>query len=325
MFLSFIVPVYNVEKYLPECLDSLLNQDIPHEDYEIVCINDGSTDGSLEILREYEKLHPNVHVIDQANGGVCMARNAGLDAAKGEYIWFVDADDWVSPNCLHEIRKQLDKPYDRIIVNSITLHEGDKAWQQLNSHHENSVMCRSMFRREQLIAHNCRFHHPEITNCEDGLFIYEFNRTNPSAKYVEITAYWYRMREGSATTSQTKQSRERRFRSNVAGAQTMHNYYVQSNVLRQETSNWLMQFIWAAMAHIATLPYQEKRRAIAEMKHHGLFPYKRPRECSLKKSYQTTRTDMIGKVFDTLYLNSHTFFVSCFFAYGNTWKGSNIS
>ena len=99
MFLSFIVPVYNTEMYLRECLDSLLTQDIPYDDYEIICVNDGSTDGSLQILREYERNCSNVTVIDQANSGVSTARNAGLDIARGQYIWFIDSDDVV----LHDI------------------------------------------------------------------------------------------------------------------------------------------------------------------------------------------------------------------------------
>lgn len=100
MFLSFIVPVYNTEKYLAECLDSLLEQDIPYEEYEIICVNDGSTDGSLDILRRYAEAHSNVIVVDKENGGVASARNAGLDAACGDYIWFFDSDDIIHPNIL---------------------------------------------------------------------------------------------------------------------------------------------------------------------------------------------------------------------------------
>lgn len=88
MFLSFIIPVYNTEAYLEECLQSILNQDIPANDYELVCINDGLKDGSLDILRRYKRTYPNITVIDQENGCVCRARNTGLRAAKGEYIWY---------------------------------------------------------------------------------------------------------------------------------------------------------------------------------------------------------------------------------------------
>ena len=90
---SVIVPVYNVEKYLPDCLDSLCNQTL--KDIEIICVNDGSTDGSLNILSEYSNLDSRIKVIDKVNEGAAAARNAGMETAAGEYIGFVDSDDWV--------------------------------------------------------------------------------------------------------------------------------------------------------------------------------------------------------------------------------------
>ncbi len=90
--ISVIVPVYNVEAYLPQCLDSVLSQTLT--DIEVICINDGSPDGSLSILRRYEQADPRVKVIDKKNEGVGKARNDGIAAARGEYIAFMDSDDW---------------------------------------------------------------------------------------------------------------------------------------------------------------------------------------------------------------------------------------
>lgn len=95
---SVIVPVYNAEKWIARCLDSLLNQTMT--DYEIICIDDGSTDKSAIILRNYETNYPNIQVIQQQNQGVSAARNKGLEIAKGEYIGFVDIDDWVESDYL---------------------------------------------------------------------------------------------------------------------------------------------------------------------------------------------------------------------------------
>ena len=91
--ISIIVPVYNVEKYLRRCLDSLLTQSLT--EIEIIAINDGSTDSSLNILSNYREMDNRLKIIDQPNGGVSSARNAGIDAVKGDYIGFVDPDDWV--------------------------------------------------------------------------------------------------------------------------------------------------------------------------------------------------------------------------------------
>ena len=89
---SVILPVYNVEKYLKECLDSILNQTL--QEIEVICVDDGSTDRSLEILREYEKKDKRVIVLTQENKGAGAARNKGLAIAKGEYLSFLDSDDF---------------------------------------------------------------------------------------------------------------------------------------------------------------------------------------------------------------------------------------
>ena len=98
---SIIVPVYNVEKYLKRCLDSLVNQSL--KDIEIICVNDGSTDDSLDILNEYAKRDERIVVINQENFGQSVARNKGIDVAKGEYLGFVDSDDWVSEDYFEKL------------------------------------------------------------------------------------------------------------------------------------------------------------------------------------------------------------------------------
>lgn len=90
---SIIIPVYNSEKHLARCLDSVLNQSLCET--EVICINDGSTDSSLEILRHYQHVHENMIVLDQKNAGPSAARNAGIAAAQGKYIAFVDSDDYI--------------------------------------------------------------------------------------------------------------------------------------------------------------------------------------------------------------------------------------
>ena len=113
--LSIIVPVYNTEKYLETCLESLLNQDIDKSMYEIICVNDGSTDGSFAILKEYAKQYDNIVLIDKENEGVSIARNIGLEKARGDYVWFIDADDWVARQCFGIIKQEIEK-YDPSVV-----------------------------------------------------------------------------------------------------------------------------------------------------------------------------------------------------------------
>ena len=102
MKLSIIVPIYNVELYLERCIESLLNQNLTNNDYEIILVNDGSTDNSGLIAERYKK-HPNIHVLSKLNGGLSSARNKGIEAASGKYIMFVDSDDYLFPNVLYEL------------------------------------------------------------------------------------------------------------------------------------------------------------------------------------------------------------------------------
>lgn len=96
MKLSIIVPVYNVEKFLPRCLDSLLCQGLNVEEYEIICVDDGSLDHSAQILADYEARNPDIiKTVTLENQGLGSARNTGIRVAKGEYITFVDSDDYV--------------------------------------------------------------------------------------------------------------------------------------------------------------------------------------------------------------------------------------
>ena len=94
--ISIIVPVYNVASYLPQCLDSLVNQ--TYRDIEIICVNDGSTDGSLSILQEYAQKDERIKIISRENRGISCSRNEALDIAQGEWTMFVDSDDWIDIN-----------------------------------------------------------------------------------------------------------------------------------------------------------------------------------------------------------------------------------
>ena len=93
---SIIVPVYNVEKYLSTCLDSLINQTLT--DIEIICVNDGSTDSSLAILKDFANKDSRIKILDKQNEGVSVARNLGIEVATGQYLMFVDSDDYLIEN-----------------------------------------------------------------------------------------------------------------------------------------------------------------------------------------------------------------------------------
>lgn len=123
--ISIIVPVYNVEAYLPKCLDSLINQTL--KDIEIICINDGSTDKSLEILQKYAKEDKRIKIIDQENQGPGVTRNNGIEVVTGDYIMFLDCDDWLDTNACELAYNQINKyKNDIVFFNFKRFYESSK-------------------------------------------------------------------------------------------------------------------------------------------------------------------------------------------------------
>ncbi len=112
--LSVIIPVFNVENYISCCLESILKQ--PFKDFEVICINDGSSDNSLDVLQRFKNQDERIIIIDKKNEGSGIARNAGLSIAKGDYIYFVDGDDWVEENVFDKILSKADELNTDILI-----------------------------------------------------------------------------------------------------------------------------------------------------------------------------------------------------------------
>lgn len=315
MFLSFIVPVYNTEKYLSECLDSLLNQDIPKDEYEIICVNDGSTDRSLEILRTYAQLHQNIRVVDKPNEGVSIARNVGLEAAIGEYVWMVDSDDFIKTNSLGMIREEIiAKQPDRLKVGTFTFNDELTDEEKnaindntlcVNSHFYDSVVWGSVLLREFMLKNNCGVFYPDIAYGEDSIFMFEVVANNPKCFELDIPFYFYRNRTASATTSKSKESHMRRLESHFNGVRIIKQHYDNGVGEAETTANFLMMLIWCVMNDCALLTGGERRTMVRKAKTEGIYPFTRPDACTLARSYQTTRTNAVGKIFDKVYINTH--------------------
>lgn len=106
--LSIIVPIYRVEAYLPKCVDSLLNQDLPRETYEIILVDDGSPDSCGAMCDEYASVYTNIKVVHRENGGLSAARNSGIGIAQGKYVQFVDSDDYIESNVLNALVEKME-------------------------------------------------------------------------------------------------------------------------------------------------------------------------------------------------------------------------
>lgn len=172
MLLSIIIPVYNVEKYVEKCIRSCETQDIPSSEYELICINDGSKDNSLAIVEGLAREFDNIKIINQENQGLSMARNNGLKIATGDYIWFVDSDDWIADNCLAALTKTLvSEKLDALIINGIRFIDGVEMLHQnidvtpimsgiemMRHHHINCASVKTILKRSLFEDHNISFY-----------------------------------------------------------------------------------------------------------------------------------------------------------------------
>ena len=205
---SFIIPVYNSEPYLRTCLDSLLEQGIKNIYYEIICIDDGSSDNSKAVLNQYANTYRNIIVINQENSGVSVARNQGLNWARGAYVWFVDADDMIVPNTLKTIEKYLrNNSADRIQVesysfsNNLTEQEKDalkSGTLHYNMPYKDLLATRTLYKREYLEKNRIHFLE-NVHYGEDGFFNYRTLIFHPITIHVNVLAYLYRRHSDSAS------------------------------------------------------------------------------------------------------------------------------
>lgn len=312
-FLSFVVPVYNGEAYLSQCLDSLLAQDISRDSYEILCVDDGSTDGSGAILDAYQEAHPSIRVIHQENSGVATARNVGLTQAQGAYLWFVDADDLVRENVLGTLRSlALETGCDRIVLSGyaftdvLTPEERSQPdTLPCNVPWENSVVWRSLLRREFLLAGGLSFRYPELTHGEDGLYMYEVTSAHPKTEELSLLGYFYRVHSGSAETAVTPENHAKRLRSYFRITEILHSYY-HSGRKDPETANKLMTFLWFTLFEAANLPRSQAVDPLKRLNALGLYPAPRLPECTLDHAYLTRQDGLTGRVLDKLCMNLQT-------------------
>lgn len=139
--LSIIIPIYKVEDYVERCLSSLLNQDLDPDQFEIICVNDGSPDRSGDIVKNLKKSFSNIQIIEQENQGVSSARNNGIDIATGKYLLFIDPDDFVEPNSLRRVLNKADNLECQVSFLGFTIiSESGKVMKRLlNEKHKDTV------------------------------------------------------------------------------------------------------------------------------------------------------------------------------------------
>lgn len=213
MLFSIIIPVYNVDKYVQACLDSVIGQTF--SDWEAICVNDGSTDGSSAILAENASRDDRIKVIDQTNAGTATARNTGLRAAQGDYIFFLDSDDWLEEDSLQILANRLQGEDilcfsgKRYFESTGEYHPADvlseKTYQKgMDYYNENALVHRDfafvcvvlrVYNRDFLMRNRLFF--DDDISYEDNLWVPKTLYYAQTVTVIPNVLYLYRIREGS--------------------------------------------------------------------------------------------------------------------------------
>ena len=277
MKLSIIVPVYNLEKYIAKTLDSLLSIRFSY-DYEIIVVNDGSTDGSGEIARRYAEKNSNFVLIDRENGGLSAARNTGLSRATGEYVYFLDSDDYLTEDALERLyTKASVERLDVLKFSSYTFVDPDGAlcWSSENGYRYQGIYpgvysgmealglfldnrdyfpsCCLIFTRRDLIdAHNLRFY--EGITYEDNLFHFQLMAAADRVAVMNEPLYCRRNRADSITSVPDY---AKRHRSLCICIREIESYTETHRDALGDTGDRLVRYLLSVMGeYLAVMPAQ---------------------------------------------------------------------
>jgi glycosyltransferase involved in cell wall biosynthesis len=224
MLLSVIIPVYNVENYLARCLDSILDQNLDFSNYEIILVNDGSQDKSLDIALEYQKKYANIKVISQENQGSSVARNAGYALAIGDYLYFMDSDDYVETAVFKNlldlaIKLKLDLIGFDMLRTATSDHKSNVDFTEINkttnevqvltgkdfiaSHNYNNGTWWYFVKRDILIKTGISFERGIMI--EDGIFTAELLLNCERVSFFKLKIYKYFLNTNSTTSRKSRE------------------------------------------------------------------------------------------------------------------------
>lgn len=249
--ISVIIPVYNMEQYVARCLDSVLNN--TYKNLEIICVDDGSTDGSMHILRDYEKRDGRIVLITKQNGGVSSARNAGLERMRGDYVSFIDSDDYVHERYFETLLEAMSSAladYSVCQANNVIDNQPKPmhSQEEVNPKGLESLNCRQFFQN----AYNRRFctrglikasrigslrFRENMTYGEDTMFVAELWEQNSDMTACAISNklyfYWNRDSSASKTTDDSKKIKLLQLFDKKIGLSERNNSIYLDNAVRQ--------------------------------------------------------------------------------------------
>lgn len=299
--LSFVIPAYNVEKYIERSLNSIFSQDVDESRYEVIVIDDGSMDGTVGLLKQMQENHTNLQVVSQRNSGPSVARNKGIKLSKGEYIWFVDSDDYIVEGSVMKNLELTSKysmdilyfTYNEVDVDG-SLKNGGKqpviknklvsGKQALKEGFYPSSVCLALWNREYLCRLALQFN-SDIMYAEDSLFSFQALVQSHKVMFIDDTYYIYEKREGSSTTKTGKEKLLIQKMSDIIVAKAIMDMAVDNQrkdtELSQLMENHGKKMIFGLTYEIFKnrKEWQEKgisQPLLKEMQKNGMYPLKKP-------------------------------------------------
>lgn len=275
--ISIIIPVYNSSQYLNECIQSVVNQS--YRDFECILIDDGSSDGSEIICDQWEHKDSRIKVIHQPNQGVSKARNKGITEAQGEYIAFIDSDDWIDSNYLNTLLRPIEESNVDLVVCGLQQHysnetfknysyktgiihierQDTKAFTDINKKFLLFGPVIKLYKRTIIQTHNIHFP-PEYTYGEDLLFNYNYLEYVKAIYIIDQCLYHYRI-IGNGTLSSIK--RINQFEIDYAQWNILKDFFYRKNLWNDYSTSYLYHRLWWCMYDtILSFPERLKGKSI---------------------------------------------------------------
>ena len=279
MKFSLIIPVYNVEKYIDKCLSSIVKQS--YKNYEVIIVNDGTKDNSVKIIEKYTKKHDNFKLYNKENGGLSDARNYGLKYVTGDYILFIDSDDYIESDLLNEINKVLvDKKYDLLKFKMNLVNENGQLIRKENGMNVSKEVSLSEIFAEEFCEPACGYaYNADFWKSNDfkyaiGMIHEDFGLTPEiimsanSIYYLNCFGYNYVQRENSITTIKSKEKDKKK-------AYDMLAHYDRLIKINYENDNYIKIYksflANSVISKSETLSRKDKKEYLKELRKRKVF------------------------------------------------------
>lgn len=299
MKLSFIIPLYNAETFICKCLDSILNSDIDRNEYEIIVIDDGSKDNGLTVVRQYEQQYDNITVLVQENQGQSVARNYGMTVARGEYLWFIDSDDYLDnhwTNVYNELikldvdvfaiqLKEISEAGEFIVMRCVqsmleqnTIMSGRSA---VIAGYDPSSVCALITRRQLFVDNNLQFY-PGITH-QDVELSYKMMSCAKKVYFSNYFPYIYVLHPGSTSKATDINRRIKYISDDVIIAKSFRKFAEGFANTDKELYEVIMRRSQNILLGLALSLFKNKREwrqlninsaVLQKMKEEGVYPLK---------------------------------------------------